>query len=63
MKNSQEDRWIIAGSFILKKLPVCRDRVEAAIEAARRRVDAAEMAAMPRCELVRLLDLIQLPCA
>ena len=30
----------------------CRERVVAAVEDARRRVDAAEMAAMPHCELV-----------
>lgn len=35
----------------------CRERVVAAVEDARRRVDAAEMAAMPHCELVSSSEL------
>ncbi len=47
----REKRSII-GSLAIRNVACGRERVEAAVEAARRRVDAAEMAALPRCELV-----------
>lgn len=45
------DHMPVAAVFSLPVREYNRERVEAAVEAARRRVDAAEMAAMPRCEL------------
>ncbi|KAK9840841.1 hypothetical protein WJX81_008338 [Elliptochloris bilobata] len=45
------DHRPVAATFLLQTREYVRDRVDAELDASRRRVDALEMAALPRCEL------------